>query len=249
MPIPKLAVLLAALALPAVAEPCRGTLYLTIDTGWMSEAETIAAILQRQQVKATLFLADEPTFRGDTALADSWAPFWRARAAEGHAFASHTLRHWYFRGDPAADRVTYRSHDGRHGTTLDQAALCAELKAPGERLHTMTGALFTPGLWRAPGGITTTNARKFAAACGFTRLVGWSKAGFLGDELPSDRYPNRVLLARALAAIQDGDVLMMHWGIRSRREKFAAVLEPLIEGLKARGFCFATLAGAEDPTR
>ena len=49
-------------------------------------------------------------------------------------------------------------------------------------------------------------------------------------------------LAGALAGIKDGDVLMMHWGIRSRREKFAAVLEPLIVGLKERGFCFATLA-------
>jgi len=34
---------------------------------------------------------------------------------------------------------------------------------------------------------------------------------------------------------------VLHWGVRSRREPFAQVLEPVIEGLKARGFGFATL--------
>lgn len=236
-----LAAACALLAAPAGAETCRGTLYLTIDTGWMSEAEHIADVLRRHQVRATLFIADERTFRGDTSLSDSWAPFWRARAAEGHAFATHTLRHWYFRGDPAPDRVTYQSFDRRQTTTLDRDQMCAELRAPGERLAAMTGANLTPGIWRAPGGITTPNARNFAAACGFPQHVRWSKTGFLGDELPSDRHPNRALLDRALRTVRDGDVLMMHWGIRSRQQKFAEVFEPLIEGLKVRGFCFATL--------
>ncbi len=72
--------------------------------------------------------------------------------------------------------------------------------------------------------------------------VGWSAAGFLGDELPSDRYPNEVLLARALRDIQAGDVLMAHLGIWSRQQAWApAVLEPLIVGLKQRGLCFDTL--------
>lgn len=230
------------LAAPAAAQPCRGTLYLTIDTGWMSEAEHIAAVLARHQVRATLFIADERTFRGDTSLSDSWAPFWRARAAEGHLFATHTLRHWYFRGDPAPGRVTYQSFDRRQTTTLDQDQMCAELRAPGERLAAMTGAALAPGVWRAPGGITTPNARRMAAACGFAEHVRWSEAGFLGDELPSDRHPNAALLDRALRNIRDGDVLMMHWGIRSRQQKFAEVLEPLVVGLKQRGFCFATLA-------
>ena len=72
--------------------------------------------------------------------------------------------------------------------------------------------------------------------------VHWSPAGFLGDELPSDKYPNSVLLERALRNIRPGDILMAHLGIWSRQDPWApAVLEPLIEGLKAQGFCFATL--------
>jgi hypothetical protein len=34
---------------------------------------------------------------------------------------------------------------------------------------------------------------------------------------------------------------VLHWGIRSRRDPFAGVLDEVIGGLQARGFCFATL--------
>ena len=72
--------------------------------------------------------------------------------------------------------------------------------------------------------------------------MGWSPAGFLGDELPSERYPNQALLQQALKTIRPGDVLLAHLGIWSRHDPWApAVLEPLIEGLKARGLTFHTL--------
>jgi peptidoglycan/xylan/chitin deacetylase (PgdA/CDA1 family) len=72
--------------------------------------------------------------------------------------------------------------------------------------------------------------------------VGWADAGFLGDELPSDKFSNPMLQQRALSNIRSGDILMAHLGIWSRQDPWApAVLEPLIEGLKAKGFCFATL--------
>lgn len=213
-------------------------MYLTIDTGWMDRAEQIAAVMARHGVKATLFVADERTWRGDTSLSEPWAPFWRARVAEGHAFGSHTMRHWYFRGDQG-ERVRFVPWGAREGTLLDREAMCAELRAPEERLLAMTGRGFDP-IWRAPGGRTTPNALAFARACGFSH-VGWTEHGFLGDELPSDRYPNDALLRRSLASIRDGEVLVMHWGIRSRAQKYADVFEDLVVGLKARGFCFAPL--------
>ena len=72
--------------------------------------------------------------------------------------------------------------------------------------------------------------------------MGWSPAGFLGDELPSDRYPNDRLLDQALKRVRAGDILVAHLGIWSRQDPWApAVLEPLIVGLKQRGFCFRTL--------
>jgi len=49
------------------------------------------------------------------------------------------------------------------------------------------------------------------------------------------------LLARSLAGIRSGDILMAHLGIRSRREPYAPTLDALIVGLQARGLCFATI--------
>jgi peptidoglycan/xylan/chitin deacetylase (PgdA/CDA1 family) len=123
---------------------------------------------------------------------------------------------------------------------LDQAALCAELARPIEALRRMVPAATVLPLWRAPGGITTPNALRLAEACGL-RHQGWTRNGFLGDELDSTQHPNAALLRRNLAAIRPGEVLVMHWGVRSRREPFAGVLEALVQGLKARGFCFEVL--------
>ena len=108
------------------------------------------------------------------------------------------------------------------------------------RWQAMTGERMAP-VFRAPGGRTSGALLAAAQRCGWAH-VGWAPAGFLGDELDSDRFPNERLLARALRDIRPGDVLMAHLGIWSRQDPWApAVLEPLITGLKARGHCFATL--------
>ena len=95
-------------------------------------------------------------------------------------------------------------------------------------------------IWRAPGGKTTPNALAAARQCGYEH-VHWADAGFLGDELPSDRFPNEALLKRAIANLRDGDIMMMHLGIYSRKDPFGPMLDPLLGALSARGFCFATL--------
>ncbi len=232
----------------AQAQPCDKAVYLTFDTGHMGVAPLVAEVLRRQQVKATFFLANEPTLDGGGSLDDTWAPWWRERAADGHAFGSHTWDHDVWRGDeraasghavsfrmrPTAGPVAFKAR------TLDAAAYCAELARPARRFEAMTGQKMG-AIFRAPGGKTSKALLDAASACGWTH-VGWAPAGFLGDELPSDRFPNEALLRQALRDIQPGDVLLAHLGIRSRKEPWApAVLEPLIVGLKQRGLCFATL--------
>ncbi len=246
-PLPRLLIALTLLAgaTGAAATPsapaaaCKGTLYLTFDTGNMRHAELIAETLAKHGVKATFFLAQEATSRGDHALDQTWAPYWQARVAEGHAFGSHTWRHGSFRSD-RGDRVRYRLSDG-HSEDLDAQAVCDEVKRPDERFQELTGRRLDP-LWRAPGGRTTPNTLAAAKNCGY-RHVGWAAAGFLGDELPSEGYPNSLLLQRALDRLRDGDIVMAHLGIWSRKDAFAPMLDPLISGLKTRGFCFATLRG------
>jgi peptidoglycan/xylan/chitin deacetylase (PgdA/CDA1 family) len=157
----------AALAAPATA--CKGTLYLTFDTGNMRHAELIAETLTRHGVKATFFVAQEKTFRGDQALDPSWAPYWQARVAEGHAFGSHTWRHGSFRED-SGGLVRYRLMDGR-SETLDARAVCDELKRPDTRFQELTGRRLDP-IWRAPGGRTTANTLAAAQACGYRTSAG-----------------------------------------------------------------------------
>ena len=92
----------AALAAAATASPtprCERPVYLTFDTGHMGVAPLVAEVLARQEVKVTFFLANERTRNGGASLDDEWAPWWKARAAEGHAFGSHTWDHDVWRAD------------------------------------------------------------------------------------------------------------------------------------------------------
>jgi peptidoglycan/xylan/chitin deacetylase (PgdA/CDA1 family) len=227
---------LVALALTAA---CTQPVYLSFDTGHMGVAPLVAEVLKKHQVQASFFLAAEPTLTGGHSLDDHWAPWWRARAAEGHDVGSHTWSHFIWVADLPGGRLRLRERGGRR-VELDAAQYCEELRKPAARWQAMTGGRMAP-LFRAPGGKTSPNLLAAARACGFTH-VGWTPAGFLGDELPSDRYPNARLLARALRDVKAGDVLLAHLGIHDRQDPWApAVLEPLIVGLQAKGLCFAPL--------
>jgi peptidoglycan/xylan/chitin deacetylase (PgdA/CDA1 family) len=246
--------------------------YLTLDTGHMGVAPLMADILARHQVRVTFFGANERTQTGDGSLGKDWAPWWKARAAEGHEFASHTFDHTYWRGDvapggrsdgpPRARPAPPGGSAVREATSVGAvqfrvrpsagplegkesvwtaAQYCAEITKAASRLEEITGKKPLP-LFRAPGGKTSPRLLAAAKACGYDH-VGWSPAGFLGDELSSETHPNEQLLKKALRDIRAGDILLAHLGIWSRKDPWApAVLEPLITGLKERGFCFATLA-------
>lgn len=245
-------ILIATQAQPAraqgpneVAGGCAKPVYLTLDTGHMGVADLVAEVLRRQQVRVTFFVANERTQVGDGSLGQHWAPWWKARAAEGHEFASHTYDHVYWRADlpGVAPRFRVRPSAGAFAGrefTWSAAQYCQQIAYANERIQDHTGQKPLP-LFRAPGGKTSARLLAVAKSCGYLH-VGWAPAGFLGDELPSDAYPNRELLTRALRDVKPGDILMAHLGIWSRQDPWApAVLEPLIQGLKAQGYCFQTL--------
>lgn len=241
-------ILIACVAVPVRAQQskhCDKPVYLTFDTGHMDIAPLVADVLKRQQVKVTFFAAHERTRVGDGSLGEHWAPWWRAQAAQGHEFASHTLDHVYWRADVAGSEPRFRvrpsagSLDGQE-MTWSAAQYCEQIVAASSRLRQLTGKPTLP-LYRAPGGKTSPALLATARACGY-RHVGWSAAGFLGDELPSEQFSNATLLKKALREIRPGNILMAHLGIWSRKDPWApTVLEPLIMGLKERGFCFQTL--------
>ncbi|WP_326533425.1 polysaccharide deacetylase family protein [Pseudorhodoferax sp.] len=247
----------AALALAGNAMAnCARPLYLTFDTGHMGVAPLIADVLKRQNVRVTFFASNEATQQGDGSLGEEWAGWWRERAQEGHAFASHTYDHVYWSADvaPGRDGTARFRIRASAGPNIGQTRLftaaqyCEEIGRAARRLEEVTGQQPLP-LFRAPGGRTSPTLVSVARGCGYAH-VGWAPAGFLGDELPSERYSNAELLARSLRDIRAGQILVAHLGIWSRKDPWApAVLEPLIEGLKAKGFCFATLREHPDYVR
>jgi len=224
---------------------CEKPVYLTFDTGHMGIAPLVADVLKQQDVRVTFFAAAEPTQTGGDSLDNQWAPWWKARAAEGNEFASHTYDHVYWRGDDKSNEARFLMRPsagasaGRQ-STWDAARYCANIKESSDRLALITGKKPLP-LFRAPGGKTSPSLLATAKACGYAH-VSWAPAGFLGDELPSETFSNAKLLQQALDRIKPGDILLAHLGIWSRKDPWApADLEPLITGLKAKGFCFATL--------
>jgi peptidoglycan/xylan/chitin deacetylase (PgdA/CDA1 family) len=238
----------AASAPAAVPPPalCDKPVYLTLDTGHMEVAQFMADTLNKHNVKVTFFVANEKTKDDSTSMSKSWGEkFWAARGKEGHEFASHTWDHPILKGDAAGNEVrfivqpTQGAFAGRT-FTWEPKKYCEQLDFAKERIEYYTGKKSLP-LFRAPGGRTSAKLLAAAQACGY-KHVGWSPAGFMGDELPSERVSNDALLKKALRDIQPGDILMAHLGIWSRKDPWApAVLEPLIVGLKDKGFCFNTL--------
>ena len=241
-------ILIAAGALNATARDqkvCGKPLYLTFDTGHMDIAPLVADVLKRQDVRVTFFAANERTRVGDGSLGQHWAPWWKARGLEGHEFASHTFDHAYWRADVPGLEPRFRIQpsagalEGRQ-MTYDALTYCAQITQARDRLAELTGKEPLP-LFRAPGGKTSPRLLAAAKSCGFEH-VGWAPGGFLGDELPSEKFSNEALLKKALRDLKAGDILMAHLGIWSRKDPWApTVLEPLIMGLKDKGFCFATL--------
>ena len=240
-----LVVLAACVVAPAFAAApaaCKGKIYLTFDTGSQSQADLIADTLKRHNIKATFFLANEKTVRGDYSLDPSWSAYWKARVAEGHAIGSHTFDHDVLVKDGGASFRVKPGFGASAGKirTLTPAQYCEEIKRVDQRFVELTGKHLDP-IWRAPAGRTSPGTIAAAKACGYAH-VGWAPAGFSGDELSSAAYPNAVLLQKSLRDLRDGDIFVAHMGIWSRKDPWApANLEPLISGLEQKGFCFATL--------
>lgn len=225
------------------AKFCDKTIYLTFDTGNMAVAHTVSEILKKHEVKATFFLANEKTMRGDFSLDDSWKTYWQDLVRQGHRFGSHTIDHTYWQKDVGQYSVRVKSQFGPNAGKaydLNSEQMCRQIQAVDRRFQELTGVQLNP-IWRAPGGKVSPRLIEMGKQCKY-RHIAWAQAGFLGDELPSNKYPNDRLLANALRDLKDGDITMAHLGIWSRKDPWApAALEPLILGLKQKGFCFGTI--------
>lgn len=234
-----LLLLASILSLQVTAGECKGTVYLTFDTGNMDHAVFIARTLEQRQIRATFFLANTPTRRGGHALDDSWKAYWQARVAAGHSFGNHTWSHHYIKSEIKPGLVAATDTRGKR-VTLDAKQYCQELQKVARRFERLTGNKLQ-SMWRAPGGKTTGQTLRWANDCGYPVHVGWDPAGYIGDDKPVSHASNERLLANALESIRNGDILLLHLGIWSRKTPLAPALPRLIDGLRKKDFCFDVL--------
>jgi len=120
---------------------CKGTIYLTFDTGSQSQAEFIAKTLHDQHIQATFFLANEKTVKGDYSLDPGWAPYWRSLVQQGHAFGTHTFDHVYAVRDLPNGHVQVKPQFGAQaGKLLDWSPqqYCEEMKRVDQRSRRQT---------------------------------------------------------------------------------------------------------------
>ena len=142
------------------APACDKPVYLTFDTGHMGVADLVADVLRRHEVKASFFLANEKTQDGGSSLDERWAAWWKARAAEGHVFGSHTWDHVVWQADLPTGLKARPTAGGQAGRTqaYDAASYCEQLRRPARWFHEATGQAMLP-LFRAPAGRTSDGSR------------------------------------------------------------------------------------------
>ncbi len=192
---------------------------LTLDAGAdRGNAAQILDILTAKNVKASF---------GMTGL---WArdnpDLVRQIAAEGHHVINHTLDHRSFTG----------LSDGRGGLNAD--ARIAELEQADAIFAPLLG--FSARPWFRPpyGEYDAATAGQLAAA-GYRYNLLWTI-----DTQGWNGASTQAILDRTFAGAAPGAIVLMHVGSGSRD---AEALGPMIDGLRARGYRFATAAELVTP--
>jgi peptidoglycan/xylan/chitin deacetylase (PgdA/CDA1 family) len=139
----------------------------------------------------------------------------RRMVAEHHEVANHTYGH---------DRLT-RLDDGAIRRTIDRTDLA------------IREAGVTPlRLVRPPYGATDTRVRAAVREAGYGHVT-WSAS-------PGDwKNPAATIRSLVLRDLRDGVVVLLHDGVDNSGETVRA-LPDIIDGARARGYCFATLDDA-----
>ena len=185
---------------------------LTFDDGPNPQATpVILDVLRREGVPATFFILGRH--------AERWPALVRRVANEGHQLGNHGYWHRKLhRRGPA-----YVRDDLTRGTAAIAAA---------------SGGV-TPRHFRAPHGFRSPWVTPIARTLG-QRTVGWSLGVWDSARPGADE-----IVRRSVAGMHAGSILLLHDGdgydAEGDRRQTAEALPVIIDGLRARGFRFATL--------
>ena len=188
---------------------------LTFDAGANADGvPAILATLRREAVPATFFLTG--TF------ARTFPAAARAIAASGGRIGNHSLTHPYL-------------------THLSDAAVRHEILAGAQQITAVTGADPVP-LFRFPYGDADARTIALANQAGYVP-VRWT-VDTLGWEGTAGHISAAVVAARVLAALQPGEIVLMHSGSNPDDHTTfdADALPQVISELRARGYTFVTLS-------
>ena len=198
----------------AAAPPLTGVVALTFDAGAdRGYAEDILDLLASAHAGASFGVTGEWARHNPDLV--------RRMAAEGHLIINHTLDHRSFTG----------LSDERAG--LAAAERRAQLEQADALIAPLIGHTTRPW-YRLPYGDDDAQVAEDVAPSGFTRKVGWTvdSGGWRG-------WTASDILRHCLLAAEPGAIYVLHVGGDSQ-DRLA--LEPLIAGLRERGYGFATVA-------
>ena len=213
----------------------------------MGVAPLVAEVLKRQHVRGHLLRRRRAHADRRRQPGQPLGAWWKARAAEGHEFASHTYDHVYWRGDVPGRRAA-----------LSRAPVGRRLRRP--RVHLDRGAVLrrhrqvrrdrlqAHHRQEAAAAVPRAGRQDLAEAAGGRQGLRLRARGLGAGRLPRRRAAERDVQQRrsccskALRDIRPATSCWRTWASgRARTPGRRPILEPLIVGLKAKGFCFATL--------
>jgi peptidoglycan/xylan/chitin deacetylase (PgdA/CDA1 family) len=199
--------------LPRVEGPS-GVVALTFDAGAdRGYAEDILDTLLDNQVPATFGMTGR--------WAEANPELVQRMAAEGHMVINHTYDHRSFTG--VSDRLGGLSTPRRQEEIEQADAVIAPLIG-----HS------TCPWYRLPYGDGDARAAGDAADIGYTMQVGWTV-----DTLGWRGVPVQAIVDRSLRLAAPNAIYVMHVGAASRD---GPALQLVIDGLRAQGYGFATVA-------
>ena len=194
--------------------PLKGTVALTFDAGAdRGYAEDILDLLTARHTPASFGITGEWARHNPDLV--------RRMAAEGHLVINHTLDHRSFTG--LSDE----------GGGLASARRLAELEQADALIAPLIGHTTRPW-YRLPYGDDDAQVAQDVAPAGFTRKVGWTvdSGGWRG-------WSAADIVSHCLQAAEPGAIYVLHVGNDSQ-DRLA--LGPIIDGLRQRGYGFATVA-------
>jgi len=189
------------------------TVALTFDAGAdRGYAELILDILRENSIPASF---------GMTGLwAEQNSDLVQRMADEGHQLINHTWSHRSFTGLSA-------------GRPLGVAERRIELERAEELIQGLTGRSTRP-YFRPPFGDLNGGVLKDVSDAGYDYTIMWTV-----DSLGWNHLPARAIVERCLSRAEPGVIYIFHVGAESQD---ALALGPIVEGLRARGLDFVTVA-------